>query len=302
MSQVIKKYSSGSKVTNNSNQKKGNLIIDGNIYDANQEGFIDQFINYAKTTLPEDQQFAMQTVVDRLNSGENVEFNTLGHKTNAFNIQGLNQDQMNRMKKEQSGFNQLLGSLFNTKVHRAKNALNSIKDFKYIPPQKTEEQKTPLQKTIINFVNRNFDYNTVNGKKVFSNRPSNLGIINDIRNLSNYFKLGPDGDKQYEIKGINVENARALYDNNPEVYDRLIQKTLNNESLTDEEKDIYNDLLVGFNENNNAQNLTPQQAQQQVQQQILTNQRNIRKQFGLPEDFAPDVVLSNKDGRLHIDN
>jgi hypothetical protein len=85
-----------------------------------------------------------------------------------------------------------------------------LRNFRYIAPEAPKTQ--PLEKTNINFTDRYIDYITdKNGKKIYSNRPSNTAIISDINNLINYFELGDKGDESYNVSGININAVRDYY-------------------------------------------------------------------------------------------
>ena len=283
--------------SNQTPPKRGHLIIDGTSYDANSEGFMDQFINFSKQNIPEDQQFAIKDVIDQLNQGKDVTVDSLGHKVGNFDVSELTSSQQRRMKRRQTGLGQALGSLFNTEVHRAKSGLNAIRNFKYIAPQKKEEKQAVFPKTTINFTNRVIDYNDENGKKVFSNRPSNLGIVNDIRNLINYFKLGDNNDSQYEIKGINVNNARALFNQDNTIYDQLLER-IQQGTTTEQDKDILSDLLISIGESP----ITPEQQAERATIAQENQRKALNRSVGLPENFSSNIQLVNENGRLKIAN
>jgi hypothetical protein len=106
MSQVIRKFDNGGPMAVASNQtppKRGHLIIDGTSYDANNEGFIDQLLNFGKSNLNSSQQPYFKGVIDALNRGEDVTFSSLNNEVSPnVQLQGLNNRQERRMNRDRS--------------------------------------------------------------------------------------------------------------------------------------------------------------------------------------------------------
>lgn len=106
MSQVIRKFDNGGPMAVASNQmppKRGRLIIDGTSYDANNEGFIDQLLNFGKSNLNSSQQPYFKGVIDALNRGEDVTFSSLNNEVSPnVPLQGLNNRQERRMNRDRS--------------------------------------------------------------------------------------------------------------------------------------------------------------------------------------------------------
>lgn len=279
--------------SNQTPPKRGHLIIDGTSYDANNEGFIDQLLNFGKSNLNSSQQPYFKGIIDALNRGEDVTFSSLNNEVSPnVQLQGLNNRQERRMNRDRSKAGMWFDSIFGSKVDNAARALDSLRNFRYIAPEAPKAQ--PLEKTNINFTDRYIDYITdKNGKKIYSNRPSNTAIISDINNLINYFELGDKGDESYNVSGININAVRDYY-NKYSGELAAIRDRIQSGTLTENDWKVLNDLRILQNQSN-EQILTSQQ-QEEIESQ------KIRQALGLKKDTWKDAKFSNINGRIRIDN
>ena len=207
MAQIIKYEQGGS-----TSKKYGTFTIDGHKYDVNDE-FLNQLTNYGKS-LDSNTAYQFSKITEALKSGTDLSYDSNANRLDG-NVQfDVTNTQNNRLGKRRSRIGRWFGNSWNGKENASRNAINALKNFKYIEPTPSGTDYDWSGKINVEYKrDKDGKYELVDGKRVFIQGANNLQALRRLDALSDIINYG-DNDT---FKGYNGLQKQAYID----LYNRL---------------------------------------------------------------------------------
>ena len=177
MSQV-RKLLNGDKIPKHA---YGSVIIGSNVFDMNDEAVRKDFEDYLAKKGSEYGDY-LSGVMSMLQSGQDYNGDAIG---NTSNYGGPDEKTAEKLSKKRSNLRMQLDALSNNDVQRYKNAIHYINSYRYNPTQSSNK----ASKTQIDNSAANYNYDTIDGKSVYSKtNPINDTINKRFDSYLDYFE------------------------------------------------------------------------------------------------------------------
>lgn len=195
------------KLQNGKNVPKptyGKLTIDAREYEATPE-LLEALGSYIGGLDPKHQRF-LGDVEDALRKGQNISLNTHTNRISGLNgFSELNERQNRRSRRGSSRAGKIIDALTDSDVYQSNEAIALLGGFKYAQQAK---ENTPALIKVSN-TPLNFDYDTKDGKSVYSTNPKNAHIKNRFQYYYDWLDE-PDTFKTVYEWSNNPENEDIL--------------------------------------------------------------------------------------------